>query len=201
MLPVFMRCNFYSAVLAAAWLFVLPPAPAAAGDPAEGETKTASCRSCHGADGNSPFENIPSLAAQPATYIGMQVFLYRENQRKIPEMNAAVAHLTDRDIADIAAYFERQKPSPPPADANSKRMARGQALARQHHCDFCHLPNFAGQNQMPRLAGQREDYLVKAMHDYKSGTRPGFDGMMVSVLQPVDEAGIRDLAYYLARLR
>ena len=175
--------------------------PAAADDSAEGEQKAASCRSCHGADGNSPFENIPSLAAQPATYIGMQIFLYRENQRKIPEMNAAVAHLTDADIADIAAYFERQMPSHLPEDADSKRMARGQALARQHHCDSCHLPNFAGQNQMPRLAGQREDYLLKAMHDYKSGTRPGFDGMMIAVLHPVDDAGIRDLAYYLARLR
>ena len=176
---------------------------AAADDPAAaaGEQKAASCRSCHGADGNSPFEGIPSLAAQPATYIGMQIFLYRENQRKIPEMNAAVAHLTDADIADIAAYFERQTPSPPPEDADFKRMARGQALARQHHCDSCHLPNFAGQNQMPRLAGQREDYLLKAMHDYKSGTRPGFDGMMIAVLHPVDDAGIQDLAYYLARLR
>ena len=187
--------------LTAAVLLAFLSAPVLAADPVEGETKASSCRSCHGADGNSPFENIPSLAAQPATYVGMQIFLYRENQRKIPEMNAAVAHLTDADIADIAAYFERQKPSPPPEDVDSKRMTRGQALARRHHCDSCHLPSCAGQNQMPRLAGQREDYLIKAMHDYKSGARTGFDGMMVAVLQPLDDAGIRDLAYYLARLR
>lgn len=191
----------YAFRLTAAVLLACLSAPVLAADPVEGEKKAASCRSCHGADGNSSFENIPSLAAQPATYIGMQIFLYRENQRKIPEMNAAVAHLTDADIADIAAYFERQNPSHPPGDADSKRMARGQALARQHHCDSCHLPDFAGQNQMPRLAGQREDYLLKAMHDYKSGARPGFDGMMIAVLHPVDEQSIRELAYYLARLR
>lgn len=201
MLSVFIRLVHSCAAIAVAWISVPPFIPAFAAEPAVDEQKIASCRSCHGADGNSPFENIPSLAAQPATYTGMQIFLYRTNQRKIPEMNAAVAHLADRDVADIAAYFERQKPSPPPEDADPGRMTRGQALARQHHCDSCHLPNFAGQNQMPRLAGQREDYLVKAMRDYKSGMRAGFDGMMNAVLHPLDDAGIRELAYYLARLR
>lgn len=191
----------YSIRLTAAVLLAVLAAPVLAADPIEGEKKASSCQSCHGADGNSPFEGIPSLAAQPATYIGLQIILYREKQRNLPDMIAAVAHLTDRDIDDIAAYFEKQKPATPPADRKPERMNRGLALTKQHHCGSCHLPNFAGQNQMPRLAGQREDYLIKAMRDYKSGERTGFDGMMTSMLHPVDDRGIQDLAHFLARQR
>lgn len=185
--------------LTAAVLLAVLAVPALAADPIEGEKKAASCRSCHGADGNSPFEGIPSLAAQPATYIGMQIILYREKQRNLPDMIAAVAHLTDRDIDDIAAYFEKQKVAAPPTDQDPKRMTRGRALAQQHHCGSCHLPNFAGQNQMPRLASQREDYLIKAMRDYKIGERTGFDGMMTSMLHPVSDQEMQNLAYFLAR--
>ena len=187
--------------LTSAVLLVLLSVPVLAADPVEGEKKASSCQSCHGADGNSPFAEIPSLAAQPSIYVGMQIFLYREKQRNLPDMVAAVAHLTDWDIDDIAAYFARQKTAPPPADLDPKRMARGQALAGQHHCGSCHLPDFAGQNQMPRLASQREDYLVKAMRDYKSGERTGFDGMMTGILYPVADQDILDMAYFLARTR
>ena len=181
--------------------FLAAPAPAASADPVAGETKAASCRSCHGADGNSPFDGIPSLAAQPSIYIRTQIVLYREERREIPEMNAAVAHLSDADIADIAAYFERQKPSDPPADTDRARMVRGRALAEARNCHTCHQPNFAGKDRVARLAGQREDYLFKAMHDLKSGARVGTDGIMPGKMHGADEKVMEDLAYFLAHIR
>jgi cytochrome c553 len=54
---------------------------------------------------------------------------------------------------------------------------------------------------MPRLAAQREDYLLKALRDYKSASRPGYDATMDEVIRPVTDADIADLAHYLARLR
>jgi cytochrome c553 len=174
---------------------------AGATDPVAGEAKAASCRSCHGADGNSPFDGIPSLAAQPASYIRAQIVLYREKKRQIPEMNAAVAELTDADVADIAAYFERQKPSEPPADRDTVRMARGRALAEARNCHACHQPNFTGKDKVARLAGQREDYLLKAMHDFKSGARVGTDGIMPGKMHDTGEKDMDDLAYFLAHTR
>ncbi len=175
--------------------------PAQAADPAAGEAKAASCRSCHGADGNSPFDGIPSLAAQPAPFIHAQIVLYRENKRVIPEMNAAVAHLSDADVADIAAYFERQKPSAPPADTESSRMRRGRALATTRNCHSCHQTNFAGKDKIARLAGQREDYLLKAMHDFRTGARVGTDGIMPGKMHGLDEKDMEDLSYFLAHTR
>ena len=176
-------------------------APTVAADPVAGTTKAASCRSCHGADGNSPFDGIPSLAAQPSIYIRTQIVLYQENRRPIPEMNAAVAHLSDADIADIAAYFAEQKPSDPPADTDRARMVRGRALAEARNCHICHQPDFAGKDRIARLAGQREDYLLKAMHDFKSGARVGTDGIMPGKMHGTGENDIADLAYFLAHTR
>jgi cytochrome c553 len=175
--------------------------PASAADPVAGETKAVSCRSCHGADGNSPFDGIPSLAAQPAPFIQAQIELYRANRRQIPEMTAAVAHLSDQDVADIAAYFERQKPSDPPPDTESSRMTRGRALAMARDCHACHQTNFVGKDKIARLAGQREDYLLKAMHDFRTGARVGTDGIMPGKMYGLDEKDMEDLSYFLAHTR
>lgn len=186
------------ALIVAGSIFAIP---AHAADPTAGEAKAASCRSCHGADGNSPFDGIPSLAAQPASYIRTQIMLYRESRRPIPEMTAAVAHLTEADIADIAAYFQRQKPSPPPADTEPARMKRGRAIASARNCLVCHQTDFAGKDLVARLAGQREDYLLKAMHDFKSGARVGTDGIMPGKMHGTSEKDMADLAYFLAHTR
>jgi cytochrome c553 len=80
-------------------------------------------------------------------------------------------------------------------------QSRGRALVLQNHCNFCHRADFSGQQNVPRLADQREDYLLKALRDYKSGARPGYDATMAEVLQPVDDAQFADLAYYLPHWR
>ena len=54
---------------------------------------------------------------------------------------------------------------------------------------------------MPRIADQREDYLLKTLREYKSGTRRGYDATMAEALQPVDDSQLVELAYYLAHLR
>ena len=54
---------------------------------------------------------------------------------------------------------------------------------------------------MPRLAAQREDYLLKALRDYKAAKRPGYDATMDEVIRPITDADIVDLSHYLARLR
>jgi len=74
-------------------------------------------------------------------------------------------------------------------------------LVAAHRCNFCHAPTFAGQDQVPRLAAQREDYLLKSLRAYKSAERPGYDPAMASVVEPLKDQDFADLAYYLARQR
>jgi cytochrome c553 len=74
-------------------------------------------------------------------------------------------------------------------------------LIGQHRCNTCHNLDLTGRENIPRIADQREDYLVKTLRDYKSNTRQGYDGVMAEVLAPITDAQILDLAYYLARFR
>ena len=54
---------------------------------------------------------------------------------------------------------------------------------------------------MPRIANQREDYLLKTLREYKSNTRHGYDASMADVVAPLTDEQIVELAYYIARVR
>jgi cytochrome c553 len=78
-------------------------------------------------------------------------------------------------------------------------MKKGAELARQHKCVFCHGDNFAGGQQVPRIAGQREDYLQLSLRGFKSGQRPGYTMAMGEALSQVTPEELDTLAYYAAR--
>ena len=86
----------------------------------------------------------------------------------------------------------------PRGDIVPDLVKRGEEVAAVHRCGVCHLPDYAGREQIPRLAGQRQDYLIKTMRDYKAGERSGLDGMMTAVLHNVSDEEVQALAAYLA---
>jgi cytochrome c553 len=53
---------------------------------------------------------------------------------------------------------------------------------------------------MPRLANQREDYLLKAMREYQSGGRIGSGGTMLDALKGLSDADLHDRAHFFAHL-
>jgi cytochrome c553 len=163
---------------------------AAAADASAGRGKAQLCAACHGADGNSSNPVYPSLAGQPPLYIYYQLLQFREQRRVNEQMSPFAANLTDADMKDIAAYFSSQAP-----------LATGRAVVAANHCDSCHTPTFAGQNQIPRIAGLHYDYLVQQLRGFKSGQRPDIDGSMSEAAQPLSEQDITDVSWYLAGLR
>ena len=179
---------------------ILLPAPGAGADPLE--ARLAACLACHGANGGSAIAEVPSLGGQPAFYLTIQLFMFREKLRVVEPMNQMMQGLGDADLREMAEYIAKL---PPPelagGPADPARMERALALIEQHRCNFCHNRNYSGEQNVPRLAGQREDYLVKALRDYKNNTRRGYDASMADVLYPVGDEEILDLAYFLAHLR
>ena len=173
--------------------------PALAAEPPE---KLAPCLACHGADGQSQTENVPSLGGQPAPYSLIQLVMFREKMRVAEPMNEAAKGLSDADLRVLADDVAALPPPKPPDDAGDPaRLERARALAEQHRCNICHRPDFAGQQTAPRLADQREDYLLKTLREYKTGARRAYEPIMLDVLQPIDDAALVELAYYLARVR
>jgi cytochrome c553 len=162
--------------------------------------RLAPCYSCHGDQGQSFNTDTPSLGAQPSPYLLIQLYLFRERMRNVELMNAAMKGFTDDDLRTFADTLA--KLPPPPATAgpiDPARLDRGRGLVHQHRCNVCHSPDLAGRDNVPRIAGQREDFLVKTMREYKANIRPGYDASMGDVMQPVSDADILDLAYFTAR--
>ena len=188
-----LRAAFFFCALAA-------PALASGQDAAAGATKAQPCFACHGANGNSVVPQFPSLAGQTARYIYLQLRDYREGLRSDPVMQPLAQPLTRQDRLDLAAFFAAQKPQPNAFKADPERAARGKAKADETLCTMCHLGNFMGQNEIPRVAGQQYDYTVKQLRDFKARVRTNDAGNMTSVARTLSDQDIEDLGHYTASL-
>jgi len=173
-----------------------------AADIAAGKAKAEICAGCHGDNGISQTENIPSLAGQLDQFIQWQLVFFRSGTRKNEQMQPVVEQLNNDDIRNLGAYFAQL---PPPKaskpDDNPNLSKKGAQAAAGRRCASCHTDSFAGTKAVARIAGQREDYLVKALRDYKSGVRAGGAmAVMADVAYPLSEEEIEALAHYLANL-
>ncbi|MEI6160742.1 MAG: c-type cytochrome [Roseococcus sp.] len=177
------------------------PGVAVAQDARRGAELAAPCAQCHGANGRSQIHDIPSLAGQPADFITIQLILLREGLRNAPATAPFAASKPDQDLQDIAAYFATLPPGPPedrrPRDP--ALFAAGQALTGPRHCGTCHVSDYGGRAQIPRVAAQREEYLIHAMTQYRDGLRAGPDTQMNGAVQGLTNADIAALAHYLSQ--
>lgn len=185
--------------LAVAVLVSLAALPASA---ATLDERLAPCLTCHGDKGQSVLVGVPSLGAQPAFYITTQLYMFRERMRVVEPMNEMTKGLGDDDLRSMANAISKLPPPLPAAGpSDPARLERARALIQQHRCNFCHNQDFSGEQNAPRLAGQREDYLVQALSEYKSNARRAYDASMADVIYPLTDADILDLAHFLAHLR
>ena len=200
-----MRRRFVMSVLFGFGLALSAPGdlPAHAADAvAAGKQKAELCAGCHGDNGISQTENIPSLAGQQDQFIQWQLVFFRSGARKNEQMQPIVEQITNEDIRNLGGYFASLTPPKPPASDDDPDLSKkGAQAAVGRRCASCHTDSFAGTKAVARLSGQREEYLVKALHDYKSGVRSGGAGAAMSdVAYPLSDEEITALAHYLAHL-
>jgi cytochrome c553 len=171
--------------------------------PVLAQDKTPLCLACHGASGTSATPLTPSLGGQPAFFLIAQLFLFREGRRDNAVMTEAARGLKDSDLRSLSdAIAKLPPPKAPEGPPDADRMKRGLQLIEGRHCTSCHGRDFSGHQNVPRVANQREDYLLKALRDYRSGARIGYgNAVMPETVAGLSDAQLADLAYYLARLR
>ena len=164
------------------------------------EARLPACLACHGENGQSQLPEVPSLGAQQPFYTTVQLLMFRDKLRVTEPMNEMAKGLTDADIQKAAETIAKLPPPPPVADtADAARMEHGRTLADQNRCNVCHQPKFQGADAVPRIGGQREDYLLKALRGYKDNSRHGYDAQMSEVVYGMKDEDFVDLAYFLAR--
>jgi cytochrome c553 len=189
------------AMFAAALLFLPGAKSAFAADIGAIKKKAEVCVACHGAEGNSTNPVVPSLAGQPKQFITTQLVMFREGNRKDPQMSPLAANLSNADINDFGTYFSAQKLVPPVQTAAPDKVAAGRRLTGQFNCVQCHGPALTGLQHIPRLAGQQREYLRTQLRGFKASTRFDMDGNMTSAAQPLSDADIEMLVDYLAGMK
>ena len=176
-------------------------APALAADIAAGKALAEGCAGCHGADGVSQTPLTPSLAGEPDDFTQWQLVYFRGGARKSEVMGPIGEALSNGDIRNLGAYYASlAPPKPAAAMAATDALAQtGEKLAAQHRCRSCHSDDYSGHLAAARLAGQREDVLLKALHDFKAGVRPSSGvASMSEITYELSDADMEALAHYLA---
>ncbi len=162
--------------------------------------KASTCLACHGVNGNSTMPGVPSLAAQNARYIYLQLRDYQEGRRDNPMMSPMAADLTRPEMQELANYFSQQKLSSKGFKADPDKVKKGIAKADETLCAMCHLGEFKGQNEIPKVAGQNFDYVVSMLKAFKAKTRTNDAGNMTSVASTLSDEDIENLGHYIAGL-
>lgn len=196
--------------LIASILFVAVAGSAqAAGDAKAGQTKAGVCFGCHGVNGVSTNPAWPKLAGQHEKYIAKQLADFKAGKtRKDPIMSGQAAALSEQDMADLAAFFAKQKAAMGKAD--KAKVALGEKIYRGGNsskgvaaCMGCHTPNGKGNPAagFPALSGQHATYTIKALKDFRSGARANdINGMMRNVAKKMSDKEIEAVASYISGL-
>ena len=201
-------------VAAAAFCLGTGSAAAQEGSPEEGQTRSAACLACHGADGNAPASalNWPSLAGQHAGYIVRQLEAFRSGERADSGsgMLGMATILSAEDSLDVAAWFASQSMAPKGADPalveRGQRIYRGGIPERGvAACIACHGPGGQGNPLAgyPRVSHQHAAYLAKTLRDYRSGDRTSdseLNQMMRNTAEFLLDDEIEALASYMQGL-
>ena len=184
-----------------------PAAALYAGDVAAGKAKSATCATCHGADGNSLVAMYPSLAGQSANYIAKQLADFKSGNRKDPVMAGMAAALSQEDMNDLAAFFAVQTAKAGTGETNEaghKLYFGGDAEKGVSACVACHGVGGKGMKQagFPSVSGQSKDYLVKQLANFRDGSRANDNNsIMRNIAIKLSDAEIEAVAQYITSLK
>ena len=203
------RTQYLLAITTSAWLLCAPWVMA--GNPEAGQEKSALCQGCHGPDGNSLGPDWPNLASQHAGYLQKQITNFQNGERQDPTMSSMVIGLSKEDVEDIATYFSAQslQATEPDPKATSD-IALGKKIYKGGNtyngvpaCAGCHGPNGVGNGPavFPRISGQKIDYLVKTLNDFRTGNRANDPNeIMRNIATKLSAREIKAVAAYVSTL-
>ncbi|MBV8470868.1 MAG: c-type cytochrome [Burkholderiaceae bacterium] len=179
-------------------------------DAKEGEKKIAMCVGCHGIPGyRASFPEVyrvPMIGGQNAKYLATALSEYAKGDRKHPTMRGIAGSLTDKDVADIAAYYQQQVQLPAAPEAPAQPSAKVAELLAKGACTSCHGANLSKpiDGSYPKLAGQNADYLYAALKAYQTSSNAMVgrgNAIMAGQVKPFSHEELHELADYIGSLQ
>lgn len=153
------------------------------------------CQECHTKRGiGSQSGEVPNLTLQGPSYLHQQLWKFREGIRENSRMIQTARQISEKDMADAAAYFGATEPLAVTRDAPADLVASGQTIAQNGlpeagvpACLSCHGEEQTAQIAiLPRLLGQNQVYLEKRLHQFS-----GEGGDEIYALNPMPRIASR----------
>ena len=163
--------------------------------------KAEPCVACHGPNGNSQNPAYPILAGQSWRYIYLELKDFQEGRRNDPQMSPMAVGLSRDDMVALGNFFAAQKALPVPFKADGAKVDAGRKTSDRVLCPMCHGGGFAGENEIPRVAGQYPQYIKKQLEDFKAKRRTNDAGNMTSVAGSLSDDEIENISQYIANLQ
>ena len=146
-------------------LFSLHIASGVAAGPSE-TGLSLTCNGCHGWNGVSQGASIPSIAGLNADYMAKAMEQFKTGKRGATIMDRIAKGYKEYELRKVARYFSRLPWVRVETPFEASLIARGRDL-HERHCAECHEDSGRYQDQdVPRLAGQRPDYLTIQLTQY-----------------------------------
>ncbi|MES9946532.1 MAG: c-type cytochrome [Candidatus Thiodiazotropha sp.] len=165
----------------------------------EGRERTILCNSCHGDDGIAVQPLAPNLAGQNPAYIVDQFQRFGDGRRNDYLMSNLAKTFSFEDKIKIALYYADMEMKPS-GGGNPSLLADGEKIYKQN-CVKCHGDNGRGQEGYARLAGQRHDYVVKMLKEFRDRTGKRTNLWMSGVAIRLSDQDMDAVATYLANLK
>lgn len=175
------RPTMFRSLLIAASLALVPLA--SAGAPA----KAASCNDCHGKDGVSTSQDMPTIAGMPSISHEDQMAAYKNKERPCAkvkfvsgnhpadakdDMCTIASKLSDEEITELADYYAGLKFVPFKNTVDAAKAAAGKKY-HTTNCEKCHSKGgSSAEDDAGILAGQPKAYLTLALKELREGKRP-----------------------------
>lgn len=167
----------------------------AVGDYQTGKIKAYTCSGCHGiVDYNNvyPTYHVPRIGGQNQEYMTIALKAFRSGERTHNNMNLQAEGLSDQDIDDITLYLAGQS-----TDKTATASDGSAGQSKSAVCQACHGPTGTGTQAIyPNLGGQHQNYLSKALHDFRDGSRA--NAIMSSFAGSLSDDDIEDIASWYA---
>lgn len=175
------------------------------GDAERGRDAFRGCRGCHKIDGFGRVDGLyPKLTGQHASVIIKQVTDIRAGVRNNPKMEpfASADSVSLQDIADIAAFLERETTIKENGKGPGDQVRLGETIYTKNGCIKCHGKQGEGNKEKvyPVVAAQHYSYLLREMELIKLGARGNSHPDMVAAMRGISPPEMEAVADYLSRL-
>ena len=161
------------------------------GDRAAGRQLAGQCRTCHGIEGFARIPIAPHIGGEPAQYLVRQLTAFRDGTREHEMMTIVARNLTDRQIADLAAWYSGHAIT---AEVTADPAGAPEVCTACHGVDGLHLIPDA-----PNLAGETNIYIDTQLKAFRNGRR--MHETMSPIAAGMTDAEIRAAADWYAGVK